>query len=290
MFGTLVAQTELLDEEQRARYRACYCGLCRALRSRSGLSAALTLNFDTTFLVLLLSSLYEPEEATACEPCLVHPFKPRGWLSSELTDYAADMNVALGYLKCLDNWNDDGSLLSAAEAGLLKRADGEISERYPRQCRAMADAIGALAQIEKENREAPDEASAAFGALMGELFVLRDDRWRAELYAMGEALGRFVYIMDACLDLDADALRNRYNPFRRRYGLENESRFRDILSMLLGEALRHHDRLPLVQDKAILDNILCAGVWARFDRKYSGKGPADVSGPVSGPRRVERRE
>lgn len=268
MFGYLTARTDLLDDERAARYKACYCGLCRSLRRRSGLSAGLTLNYDMSFLVLLLSSLYEPEERAGCEGCIAHPFKPRAWFSSEITDYAADMNVALGYLKCLDNWDDDGSLLAAAEAGLLKSADRGIRERYPRQCGAMEDALGTLAQIEKENRDSPDEASAAFGALMGELFVLREDRWSAPLRAMGDALGRFLYIMDACMDLSADTIRNRYNPFRRRYGLENGAYFRDILQMLLGECLRHYDRLPLVRDKDILDNILCAGVWAQFDKKY----------------------
>ncbi len=268
MFGYLTARTDLLDDERAARYKACYCGLCRSLRSRSGLSAGLTLNYDMSFLVLLLSSLYEPEERSGCGSCIAHPFGARGWFSCEITDYAADMNVALGYLKCLDNWKDDGSILAVAEAGLLRRADRAVRERYPRQCRAMEDALAALAGIESEKLDAPDEASAAFGALMGELFVLRDDRWSATLRAMGDALGRFLYIMDACMDLDADALRGRYNPFRRRYGLENAAYFRDVLQMLLGECLRHYDRLPLVRDRDILDNILCAGVWAQFDRKY----------------------
>ncbi|MBR0208874.1 MAG: hypothetical protein IJQ43_08255 [Oscillospiraceae bacterium] len=268
MFGYLTARTDLLDDERAARYKACYCGLCRSLRARSGLSAGLTLNYDMSFLVLLLSSLYEPEESGGCAGCIAHPFGARPWFSSEITDYAADMNVALGYLKCLDNWEDDGSLLAVAEAGLLKRADAGIRGRYPRQCGAMENALGALAQIEAERRDAPDEAAAAFGSLMGELFVLRDDRWSASLRAMGDALGRFLYIMDACMDLGADTFRNRYNPFRRRYGLDNAAYFRDILQMLLGECLRHYDRLPLVRDKDILDNILCAGVWAQFDRKY----------------------
>ena len=281
MFGFLTARTDLLDEERAARYKACYCGLCRSLRSRRGLSAALTLNFDMSFLVLLLSSLYEPEEKGGSDPCLVHPFSERGWFSSEISDYAADMNVALGYLKCLDNWRDDGSLLSVAEAGLLKRAWSEIREEYPRQCRAMDDSILTLGEIERENREAPDEAAAAFGSLMGELFVLRDDRWSASLRAMGDALGRFLYIMDACVDLGADTARNRYNPFRRRYGLKNEAYFRDVLQMLLGECLRHYDRLPLVRDRDILDNILCAGVWAQFEKKYPTTEEADnVPGPV----------
>ena len=281
MFGYLTARTDLLDEERAAHYKAGYCGLCRSLRARYGLSAALTLNFDVTFLVLLLSSLYEPEEKSGVDPCLVHPFRARAWFSSEICDYAADMNVALGYLKCLDNWRDDGSLLSVAEAGLLRRAVCQIREEYPRQCRAIEGSLRALAQIEQERREAPDEAAAAFGSLMGELFVLHDDRWSASLRAMGDALGRFLYIMDACMDLDADTLRNRYNPFRRRYGLDNERLFRDVLQMLLGECLRHYDRLPLVRDKDILDNILCAGVWAQFDNKYPPEKEADnVPGPV----------
>ena len=268
MFGYLTARTDLLDDERSARYKACYCGLCRSLRSRSGLSAGLTLNYDMSFLVLLLSSLYEPEERADCESCIVHPFKARPWFSNEITDYAADMNVALGFLKCMDNWDDDGSLLAVAEAGLLRRAGSSVRERWPRQCRALEDALAALAEIESERRDSPDEAAAAFGALMGELFVLRDDRWSPTLRAMGDALGRFLYIMDACMDLGADTLRNRYNPFRRRYGLENAAYFRDILQMLLGECLKQYDRLPLVRDRDILDNILCAGVWAQFDRKY----------------------
>lgn len=282
MFGYLTARTDLLDEDRIKRYKACYCGLCRSLRSRHGLSAGLTLNFDMTFLVLLLSSLYEPKEKSGHDPCLVHPLRPRSWFSDEFTDYAADMNVALGYLKCLDNWEDDGSVLSAAEAGLLWRAYKEISLRYPRQCLAMEASLRLLSQIEKENREAPDEAAAAFGLLMGELFDLRGDRWSGDLRLMGEELGRFLYIMDACMDLDADTLRGRYNPFRRYYGLDNAARFREILQMFLGSCLRAYDRLPLVQDKDLLDNILCAGVWAQFDKKFltEREGSSDVSGPV----------
>ena len=268
MFGTLTARTELLEEAGAARYRASYCGLCRALRERHGQSAALTLQFDMSFLVLLLSSLYEPEERSGEDGCLVHPIKKRPWLRDEFTDYAADMNLALGYLKCLDNWDDDGSVLSAAEAALLRRGYREVCARYPRQCEAMERSIRALREIEEKKLDAPDAAAAAFGALMAELFDPCGGRWSEDLRAMGDALGRFLYIMDACLDLDADTLRNRYNPFRRRYGLENAAFFRDILRMLLGEALRHYDRLPLVQDRDILDNILCAGVWAQFDKKY----------------------
>ena len=45
-------------------YRATYCGLCRCLRRRCGLLAPMFLNFDFTFLTLLL---WQPE--AGFQPC-----------------------------------------------------------------------------------------------------------------------------------------------------------------------------------------------------------------------------
>ena len=61
MFGYLVAATKVLEDDELSRYKSVYCGLCRSLKRCFGQHARLTLNFDMTFLVLLLSSLYEPE-------------------------------------------------------------------------------------------------------------------------------------------------------------------------------------------------------------------------------------
>ena len=258
MFGYLVADTVALSEEQFARYRACYCGLCRSIRERHGQQAGLSLTYDMAFLVLLLSSLYEPEEREGEGTCLPHPFKARGYWQNEITAYAADLNTALAYLKCLDDW--------------------------PRQCEAIRVSLDALHALEKNRIEDADAAAASFGELMAELMVWREDRWAKDLRALGHSLGRFLYVMDACMDLDADTLRSRYNPFRRFYGLpDNERRFRDILEMILGECLFSFDRLPLVQDVPLLKNILCAGLWLQFDQKYktnAKRGSPDGAGPV----------
>ena len=272
MFGYLAAEPGHLTPEELARYKACYCGLCRSLQDRHGVQARLTLNYDMSFLVLLLQSLYEPEESGGDEPCLVHPFRSRPWQRSEITAYAADLNLALAYLKCLDNWEDDGSLLALGEAKALQKSYDAVCGRYPRQCAAMQESLRELSALEKERREDPDAASACFGRLLGELFVWREDRWSDTLRRMGEELGKAVYVMDACMDLDADAARGHYNPFRRYYGLaDNAERFRAMLQMLMGDCLRAFDVLPLVQDVSLLKNILCMGFWTQFDRKYGEK-------------------
>ena len=281
MFGYLVADTGALTEEQFARYRACYCGLCRSIRERHGQQAGLSLTYDMAFLVLLLSSLYEPEEREGEGTCMPHPVKARDYWQNEITAYAADLNTALAYLKCLDDWEDDGNLGALAEAKLLEKSFRKTEANWPRQCEAIRRSLDALHALEKDRIEDADAAAASFGELMGELFVLREDRWREPLFRLGDALGRFLYVMDACMDLDADAVRGRYNPFRRCYGLpDNAERFGDILRMLLGECLCWFDRLPLVQDAAILKNILCAGLWAQFNKKFSLKEESDGTGPV----------
>ena len=60
MFGHVQANLDDLPQEEKKRYHAAYCGLCRALGERHGFRARLGLTFDLTFLTLLLSSLYEP--------------------------------------------------------------------------------------------------------------------------------------------------------------------------------------------------------------------------------------
>ena len=281
MFGYLTASVQQLTEEQALRYKAFYCGVCMSLKRRHGQLSRLTLNYDLSFLVLLLSSLYEPEESVEESCCVVHPFKKQPKRFNEMSDYAADMNLMLAYLKCMDNWQDDGSILSLTEAAALKKSYQQLTALYPRQHQAMHSSLAALHAMEKERIEDPDAAASCFGALMAEILVYREDRWSGTLRAMGMALGRFIYIMDAVMDLNADTRKNSYNPFRRYYGLDNECRFRDILKMLLAECVYHFDKLPLVQDADILKNILCLGLWQQFDASFAGqKGKEDVSGPL----------
>lgn len=282
MFGYLTAAANLLDEDRQLRYRAHYCGLCRSLKERHGQLSRLTLNYDLSFLVLLLSSLYEPEEKDGVRACIAHPFSPRAWVRNKFSDYAADMNIALAYMKLRDDWDDDCDPAALAASQFLKPAFRRVSAIYPRQCAQIEASVTKLRELEKQPDASPDECAATFGALMGEIFVFEEDRWSHSLRCMGDSLGRFIYIMDACIDLEKDTRLCRFNPFAARLGAEdNRQYFGDILKMCLADCVYHFERLPLVQDTDILKNILCLGLWASFNRKYQQeKGPSNVSGPI----------
>lgn len=273
MFGFVAANTGRLSKAQFARYNGCYCGLCHALKEKYGFAAKLGLTYDMTFLVMLLNSLYEPAEYHAEARCTVHPIKPKGYWQSEISDYAADMNVLLAYLNCKDDWKDDADLLKLAEAKALESAYEKISAEYPRQSAAIKEGMRRLDEIEKSGESLPDAASAAFGMLMAELFVWREDHWSNRLRSLGMSLGQFIYIMDTCIDLKDDKRNYKYNPMLYLYGrLDEEERFRDILEMLMADCVRSFDALPIVQDVDILKNILCFGVWNKFNKHYNIKG------------------
>lgn len=269
MFGFVTANPAALTEDERARYKAFYCGLCRSLMQRHGSIARFTLTYDMTFLVMFLSALYETEETSGEEPCPAHPIKKRAFIQTTVSDYGADMNIALAYLNCVDDWQDDLSLVSLASAGAMKSSYEKVCREYPRQCGVIKSAMAELKDIEDRREKNPDAAPAAFGRLMAELFVMTEDRWESDLRAFGDALGRFIYVMDACVDLKDDKRAYKYNPFIYLYGrLDEQARFRDILELLLGDCVHYYERLPIVQDDEIIKNILCSGVWTQFNRHY----------------------
>jgi len=77
MFGHVQANLTDLTQQEKDRYQAAYCGLCRTIGERHGQLARMGLSYDLTFLALLLMSLYEPEETSGARACGLHPLRPR---------------------------------------------------------------------------------------------------------------------------------------------------------------------------------------------------------------------
>ena len=267
MFGYVTASMRELTKEQQRRYSAVYCGICRRIREQSGQLARLGLSYDMAFLAVLLMSLYEPEEFGGKNSCALHPITRRDWIDNDFVRYAADMNVALAYYNCLDDWQDDGKRSAKWLAESYKKHLPEIEDRWPRQCQAIRDSIAALSDLEKAGCPNPDEPAGTFGMLMGELLVVREDLWSQTLRKMGNALGRFIYLLDAELDYDSDRKKGKYNPFLARGEEKDWARWEDYLVLTMGRCTNEFEKLPLVQDKALLDNILCSGVWVNYRRK-----------------------
>lgn len=274
MFGYVRANVADLSEAEKTRYRAVYCGLCHALGERHGWRGRLTLTYDMTFLCLFLSSLYEPEERQESARCLPHPVKAHAYARSAITDYAADMTIALAWHKCQDDWHDDHKQTARIGASLLQKRYEAVKAQWPVQTGAIERCMQELARVEARRDASPDAAANCFGELMGALFVMQEDFWKNALTTFGRSLGRFIYMVDAACDYDKDKTSGSYNPVLL---LDKQPEaMRDTLKLLLGEASAVFEALPLVSDAQLMRNILYSGVWQSYNetmekRKEGGK-------------------
>ena len=266
MFGYITIAPDALPKERCDRYRSFYCGLCRTLRQRHGSLSRITLSYDLTFLYILLNSLYEPQETMGLEHCFLHPVSGRNYVCSEPAEYCADMNVALSYHKCMDNWQDDRSIISRSEAALLQKAYDRVFLNYPEKCRQIETCLKELNALEKAGDDSLDGAANLTAQMLGAVYRYKEsDYWADTLAQMGQGLGRFIYLMDAYEDLPGDLRKGRYNPLAAYHQREDyESFAHQCLTMLIAECTEAFEMLPVVQDADLLRNILYGGCWMRY--------------------------
>ena len=268
MFGYIVTDKEQLSSEEQKIYRSYYCGLCRTLEQHYGKKGQMALNYDMTFLYLLLSALYEPETRYEYRRCVIHPLKKQERTLSPFANYCADMTMLLAYHNALDDWKDDGNLVKKAYAQSLEKDAIKIGNRYPRQNEAIIENMQKIDELERQKEINLDAVANCFGKLMGEIFVPEEDVWAPKLKALGENLGKFIYFMDAYEDAAKDAKHKNYNPLLQlKAKPDYEQRCKEILTMFLGETACCFEALPIVKHAHILRNILYAGVWSKYAPK-----------------------
>ena len=272
MFGYVSAHKPELKMREFYKYKAYYCGLCKVLKERYGFAGQLTLTYDMTFLVILLTSLYESETKREEFRCIVHPMKKQKMLYNEITEYAADMNMILTYYKLLDDWKDEGSKKAFAGIRILHPTFLELKKKYPKKCAVIRKCLGLLQNCEERGEEHIDISSRYFGKLMGELFVYQEDVWEKTLREMGFYLGKFIYILDAYDDIEKDMEQGSYNALSSLYKEKDfDVKCEEMLNFVLAECTNRFEKLPCVEDAEILRNILYAGVWDKFNEKRRGK-------------------
>lgn len=268
MFGYINVYRDELTEEEKKAYQAYYCGLCRKLRMDCGVKGQMLLNYDMTFLVVLLTGLYEPENEESQFHCAMHPAKKQTAWTNAVTDYASDMNVLLGYYNLLDDWNDDKSFTKKTYADMLKRDYERIAAKYPRQRQAAELYMRQIAEYEKSQEPNIDVVAGITGEMLGEIFAWKEDEWYEELKTLGFYMGKFIYLMDAYEDMEKDRKSNSYNPLlhlKTEHEGDFETLCRLMLTSMMSECAKSFERLPILQHAGILRNVLYSGVWSKYE-------------------------
>ncbi len=268
MFGYVNADKKEMTDEERSTYQAYYCGLCRELKRQAGAGAQICLNYDITFLAILLSGLYEPDEVTEPFRCRLHPTKKRFFHESEVMQYAASMNIVLSYYKFLDDYQDDHKTSRKKIANRFEPVVKRVCEEYPRQTQAIEDFVRDLSDAEYRQEDNLTVLSALSGDMLGELFCYKEeDVWNESLRSMGYYLGKFIYLLDAYDDMEKDRKNHSFNPMLRAIDKDPsyDAFCRQVLVSLIAECTKEFERLPILKNASILRNILYSGIWTKYD-------------------------
>ncbi len=291
MFGYIrPAKTRLTDADNE-RFRTAYCGLCHTLGRKYGFAARFLLNYDFTFLAILLS--LGSGSCVSCRRCAVHPFRGCGVMeSSAALDSAAAHSVVLAWWQIQDHIADHGffsGLKYHLAALLLRRAYSRARADVATFDASVRLRLQELEERETEHCASLDASAEPFAALLAELASTEPDASKRRIFAqLFYHLGRWIYLVDAADDFAADAKSGNYNPIRYRFLLDGDA-LTDEVRQALGETLDASIR-RMAGAYALLD----AGEWTSvldsifYDSLY-GIGGAVLRGVYRKPSRLRHR-
>lgn len=260
-------------------FKAYYCGLCLSIKENFSNLCRLSLNYDMTFLGILLDSLSPDKNSYEVSRCIAHPLKKKPKvINNKALNYAAFCNVALVYYKLLDDYNDDKALTKKLLSMYLKKfIENENLDLKP-ILKNMEDNLAKLTELENSTEYVSiDELSHSFADLTGFLisFYYNGQEFQQDLYTLGYNLGRWIYIIDAYDDLEDDLKKQKFNAINKAFNTEDLSfeelieaqrdRIEFNLMMSASTTVDALNNLPLKKNGDLLFNILQFGLMNKIE-------------------------
>lgn len=272
----MLGYVTILRDELKIRefdlYQAYYCGICKSIAARYGNLPRLVLSYDSVFLAMLLAGAKGEEASVNREHCILHHIKKKPVAhGAGAIDYAADMLIISAYHKFMDDRSDEHRLRGGAGVLLLTGAYRRLEAKYPSICGEFAAALAELGRLEGERSPSLDKTSQAFARCMQILFTgyLEDAGKNRVLSQIASELGKWIYIIDAADDFDADMRSGAYNPLR--YRREGRAELGPTLYHHLADMAASRELLDIGANSGIIDNIVYLGLRARTDQILAGR-------------------
>ncbi|RKD31967.1 hypothetical protein BET03_11865 [Thermohalobacter berrensis] len=281
MFGYIMPYKDELKVREYRVFKGYYCGLCKTLGREFNQIVRLGLNYDLTFLALLLSSLENKRDKLKGEACISNPFKKKTIIQQNNSlKYTSYISVILIYFKLIDDWRDEKSIpsLLASIPYILpvKKAKKTYEDKYD----IIKHYLNQLIKLEKNNCEVIDESANTFAKIMEEIAVapfIIDEKEIRILKWLGYNMGRWIYILDAFNDIEKDIKEKNYNPILLQYKYnksedieEFKSRIRDsiefTLTFTLDNIAKSFELLDIKQNKEIIENIIYIGTRHKMNK------------------------
>lgn len=281
MFGYVRAYKPELKIKEYETYKAVYCSLCKKLGKSYGILSRFTLSYDFTFLALLNMSLQDDCDGFCQKRCAFNPLKKCNYCKN---DDAIDMPAAAAmimlYYKILDNISDERGIKKIGYLCLkpiFSSAHKKAAKKYPLIESAVSEYIKAQNALEKAGCDSIDEAADPTAKVMEQIlsFCSEDEVQKRVLSRMGYCLGRYIYLLDAAIDLPQDIKSKSYNVLKNKV-TDDINEYVKItvtpqLYFCVNEAARAFELLDIKKHKSILGNIVYLGLEETFTKELNNK-------------------
>ena len=277
MFGYVKACKPELKIKEYETYKAVYCSLCKKLGKSYGLLSRFTLSYDFTFLALLNMSLKEGCDGFERKRCAFNPLKKCNYCKNlDAIDMPAAAAMIMLYYKILDNIADERGLKKVTYwclKPIFSRAHKKAAQNYPQIEAAVSEYITAQNALEKANCTSIDEAADPTAKVMEKILMLCSETQMQKrvLQRMGYCLGRYIYLLDASIDLPEDIKKGSYNVLKNIDDDNINDRIKKQLYFCVNEAAKAFELLDIKKYKTILGNIIYLGLEETFLKELNNE-------------------
>ena len=203
-------------------FKACYCGLCHALRKKYGVAARFILSYELVFLAMLLWEQSSSPPELCRGRCIASPLRKKRYCArSAALDTCAGYSVILTWWKLKDNIADEPFIKAMPyrlALFLLSGAYKKASREFPAFDSAAGRELGALTEYESRRERSIDGAADKFAQILKAAAPeALPNEVRRPILELLYHLGRWIYIIDACDDYSGDVSAGRFNPVAAKY-------------------------------------------------------------------------
>jgi hypothetical protein len=277
MFGYIRAAKPELKVWEYEMYKAVYCTLCRNLGKSYGLLSRFTLSYDFTFLALLKMALSEGCTEIKKGRCAFNPLKKCNYCKeSDAFELPSAAAMIMLYYKLKDNIADEKGFRKLGFMCVLPLFSGaykKAANKYPQIEKYVSQYIENQSILEKNGCAELDRIADPTAGVLSEILMLcsEDESQKRVLKRLGYCLGRYIYILDAACDFEADNKTGAYNVLKYEnkevFSQELKEKIKAQLYFCVNEAGKAFELLDIKKYRNILGNIIYLGLEDTFKKE-----------------------
>lgn len=271
MFGYILPDKPNLYMKDYALYRGFYCGLCHEIGHCQGQCMRLGVNYDVTFLSILVHGLWEETPPMAKKACILNPVRKKMVVLGERQRTMAYLNTLLLDYKCRDDVAD-GERGKRVLRALMARRTKQAAKQLPEVAALLQQAAAKQGEVEATRPTSWRIAAEPFANCIQDILPhLCGEKYTPSIGNVGYALGLYVYLLDAIDDYDEDIKKGQYNPLYAAYGLPDKGalvaamgdQLQDDLQEVVADIKDNYRKVAIFATEGIVTNTLWIGLMAR---------------------------